>query len=225
MIFLRRVLVICLKDLRTEWRTKQRIITMAFFSFLMLLVFNFSLEIGGAGVHEIGAGVLWATLLFANLLGINRIFDEEKENRAIDALLIIPGSRSVVYFGKLVAHFVSLFVVCLFVLPFFCVFFSISFGLFLLPLFGVLALGSLCFTCVGTLFAVVSYNLRMRELLLPVLLVPMLLPALISSVEATKHVFSNSYNDVFWTHIEMLVIFATMFISVSHMLFEYIIEE
>ncbi|MEE3235256.1 MAG: heme exporter protein CcmB [Candidatus Latescibacterota bacterium] len=225
MIFFRRALVIFFKDLRTEWRTKQRVVTMAFFSLLILLVFNFALKIGGAMLHEIGAGVLWSTLVFANLLGLGRVFDEEKENRAIDALLITPGDRSAIYFGKLLAHFVSLFLVSLFVLPFFCVFFNISFGMFLLPLCGVLALGSLCFTCVGTLYAVLSYNLRLRELMLSVLLVPMLLPALISIVEATNRVFSNNYDEVFWTHVKILVVFAIIFIAVSHMLFEYIIEE
>jgi len=224
-IFLRRVLIIFFKDLRMEWRTKQRVITMAFFSLLTLLVFNFSLKIGGAVLHEIGAGVLWSTLLFANLLGIGRIFDAEKENRAIDALLITPGDRSAIYFGKLLAHFVSLFLVCLLVLPFFCIFFSIPFEMYLLPLFGILALGSLCFTCVGTLYALVSYNLRLRELMLPVLLLPMLMPALISTVEVTNRIFSSSYDDIFWTHLKMLLVFAIIFVTVSHMLFEYLIEE
>ena len=225
MIFLRRTLIIFFKDLRTEWRTKQRIVTMTFFAVLTLLIFSFSLKIGGALIHEIGAGVLWSTLLFANLLGQGRIFDDDKENRAIDALLILPGDRSIIYFGKLLSHYLSLLLICTILLLFFLLFFNISLWTYIFPLFGALALGCLCFSCVGTLYALVSCNLRLRELMLPILLVPMLVPALISSVEVTSRIFSDNYDEAFWTHIKILVVFVIIFICISHMLFEYIIEE
>ena len=113
------------KDLTAEWRTKERLSPMGFFSLLVLLVFNFSFELGGAALHEIGPGVLWSAFVFACLLGLNRSFADERENHSLDALLMAPGDRGAIYLGKMIANLVFLLAVELICLPFFALFFVI----------------------------------------------------------------------------------------------------
>ena len=151
--FWRRTMAILHKDLTAEWRTKERLSPMGFFSLLVLLVFNFSFELGGAALHEIGPGVLWSAFVFACLLGLNRSFADERENHSLDALLMAPGDRGAIYLGKMIANLVFLLAVELICLPFFALFFNLSPGFFLLPLLGVLVFGSACLSAAGTLFA------------------------------------------------------------------------
>ena len=167
MSFLGRALAILRKDLQTEWRTKERLSPMVFFVLLVLLVFNFSFELGGAALQEIGPGVLWSSYVFASLLGLGRSFAVERENDALDALLLAPGDRGAVYLGKMLGNMVFLLAIELLSLPFFTLFFNLSPVFFLVPLLGVFLLGSACLASVGTLFAAISNNMRLRELLLP----------------------------------------------------------
>ncbi len=225
MSFWQRTLAILRKDLIAEWRTKERLSPMAFFSLLVLLVFNFSFELGGAALHEIGPGVLWSAFVFASLLGLSRSFADERENHSLDALLMAPGDRGAIYLGKMLGNLVSLLFIEVICLPFFALFFNLSPGFFLLPLLGVFVLGSACLSAAGTLFAAMSSTMRLRELLLPLLLLPMILPALISCVEATGLVLSNRFDANLFSHLKMLAVYAIVFVSLSLMLFEYAVEE
>ncbi len=225
MSFWQRALAILHKDLTAEWRTKERLSPMAFFSLLVLLVFNFSFELGGAALHEIGPGVLWSAFVFACLLGLSRSFADERENHSLDALLMAPGDRGAIYLGKMAANGLFLIAVELICLPFFMLFFNLSPGFFLLPLLGVFFLGSACLSAAGTLFAALSSTMRLRELLLPLLMLPMILPALISCVKATGLVLSEQFGTALYPHLKMLGVYAIVFIALSLMLFEYVIEE
>ena len=225
MKFFGRAVAILRKDLQTEWRTKERLSPMVFFSLLVLLVFNFSFELGGAALREIGPGVLWSSYVFASLLGLGRSFADERENDALDALLLAPGDRGAIYLGKMIGNLVFLLAIELLSLPFFTLFFNLSPGLFLIPLVAVFILGSACLASVGTLFAAMSNNMRLRELLLPLLLLPMILPALISCVAATKVVLANGPIDKILPHLQMLGVYALVFTVLSLMLFEHAIEE
>ncbi len=225
MSFFGRALAILRKDLQAEWRTKERLSPMVFFVLLVLLVFNFSFELGGAALREIGPGVLWSSYVFASLLGLGRSFADERENDALDALLLAPGDRGAVYLGKMLGNLVFLLAIELLSLPFFTLFFNLSPGFFLLPLLGVFLLGSACLASVGTLFAAISNNMRLRELLLPLLLLPMILPALISCIEATALILANDRFEKLLPHLQMLGVYAAVFTVLSLMLFEYAIEE
>lgn len=225
MSFLRRTLAILRKDLKAEWRTKVRLSPMVFFILLILLVFNFSFDLGRTALREIGPGTLWSSYVFASLLSLGRSFADERENDALDALLLAPGDRGSIYLGKMLGNFVFLLAVEILSLPFFALFFNLSLGFFLLPLLSVFVLGSACIASVGTLFAALSNNMRLRELLLPLLLFPMILPALISSVEATGLVLVNDCCEKLFPHLQMLGVYAVVFTVLSLMLFEYTIEE
>ena len=225
MSFLGRALAILRKDLQAEWRTKERLSPMVFFVLLVLLVFNFSFELGGAALREIGPGVLWSAYVFASLLGLGRSFADERENDALDALLLAPGGRGAVYLGKMLGNLIFLLAIELLSLPFFILFFNLSPGFFLVPLLGIFLLGSACLASVGTLFAAMSNNMRLRELLLPLLLLPMILPALISCIEATALILANGRFEKLLPHLQMLGVYAVVFTVLSLMLFEYAIEE
>ena len=225
MSFLRRTLAILRKDLKAEWRTKVRLSPMVFFILLILLVFNFSFDLGKTALREIGPGTLWSSYVFASLLSLGRSFADERENDALDALLLAPGDRGSIYLGKMLGNFVFLLAVEILSLPFFALFFNLSLGFFLLPLLSVFVLGSACISSVGTLFAALSNNMRLRELLLPLLLFPMILPALISSVEATRLVLVNDCCEELFPHLQVLGVYAVVFTVLSLMLFEYTIEE
>ena len=225
MSFFGRALAILRKDLQAEWRTKERLSPMVFFVLLVLLVFNFSFELGGAALREIGPGVLWSSYVFSSLLGLGRSFADERENDALDALLLAPGDRGAVYLGKMLGNLVFLLAIELLSLPFFTLFFNLSPGFFLLPLLGVFLLGSACLASVGTLFAAMSNNMRLRELLLPLLLLPMILPALISCIDATALILANDRFEKLLPHLQMLGVYAAVFTVLSLMLFENAIEE
>jgi len=223
--FFSRTLAILRKDLLAEWRTKERLSPMVFFVLLTLLVFNFSFELGGAALHEIGPGVLWSAFVFASLLGLNRSFVDERENGCLDGLLLAPGDRSAVYMGKMLGNLLFLLAVELISLPFFTLFFNLSPGPFLLPLLGLFLLGSASLASVGTLFAAMSSNMRLRELLLPLLLLPMVMPALISCVEATALVLKGDELARITPYLQILAVFVVVFTTLSLLLFEHVIEE
>lgn len=225
MRFLGRALAILHKDLQAEWRTKAHLSPMVFFILLMLLVFNFSFDLGGAALYEIGPGTLWSSYVFASLLSLGRSFADERENDALDALLLAPGDRGSIYLGKMLGNFIFLLAVELLSLPFFALFFNLSLSFFLLSLLAVFVLGSACMASVGTLFAALSNNMRLRERLLPLLLLPMILPALISCVEATGLVLANDCCEKLFPHLQVLGVYAIVFTVLSLMLFEYAIEE
>ena len=225
MIFLNQALAILHKDLLSEWRTKERFSPMVFFVLLVLLVFNFSFELGGAAIDEIGPGVLWSSFVFASLLSLHRSFAAEYESGCIDGLLAAPGERSGLYLGKMLGNLVFLLVVELMSLPFFALFFNLTPGLFLIPLLVVFALGAASLAGVGTLFAALSCNMRLRELLLPLLLIPMVLPALIACIEATRLVLQQRPFLALVPHLQILVVYVVVFVTLSLILFEFILEE
>ena len=236
MSYVGQTITILRKDLSLEWRSKERITPMVLFVLLILLVFNFSFELGGAALSEIGPGVLWSAFVFAGLLSLHRTFAAERQNETLDALLLAPISRSVLYLSKMLSNFIFLLAVQLFSLPPFCFFFNLSPDPPLLLLLPVLVLGAACLAAVGTLFAAMSIHSRLREQFLPLLVLPMMVPALISCIGGTAEVFDQAqrfaigdhveiFSDGLLTHLQMLGTYAVVFNALALMLFEYIVEE
>lgn len=225
MSFLRRALAVMRKDVRAEWRTRERLSPMLFFVLLVLLVFNFSFDLGGAALHEIGPGVLWSSFVFAAVLALNRSFTDEQENGCLDALLLAPGDRGAIYAGKMLGNMVFLLTLELLVLPVFALFFNLSPGLQLLSLVPFLVLGAASLAAAGTLFAAMSSNLRLRELLLPLLLLPMVVPALIACVAGTSLALQARPLVEMLPYLKILVAYVVVFVTLSLLLFEHVVEE
>lgn len=234
--YLGQTLTILRKDLSVEWRTKERLTPMVLFVLLVLLVFNFSFELGGSALSEIGPGVLWSAFVFAGLLSLHRTFAAERHNDTLDALLLAPVNRSVLYLAKMLGNLIFLVTLELLSLPLFGLFFNLSpdWPLLALPL--VLVLGAACLASVGTLFAAMSIHSRLREQFLPLLVLPMMVPALISCIGATAEVFEQSQrlavgelgvilSDRLLAHLRMLATYAVVFNALALMLFEYVVEE
>jgi heme exporter protein B len=225
MSFWRRTLAVMRKDVRAEWRTRERLSPMLFFVLLVLLVFNFSFDLGGAALHEIGPGVLWSSFVFATVLALNRSFADEQENGCLDALLLAPGDRGAIYAGKMLGNMAFLLTLELLVLPIFALFFNLSPGVQLLALVPVLVLGAASLAAAGTLFAAMSSNLRLRELLLPLILLPMVVPALVACVESTSLALQARPLAEMLPYLKILVAYVVVFVTLSLLLFEHVVEE
>lgn len=224
------VLAILRKDVRTEVRTRQMISSMFVFAVLVLLVFNFTLLLDEVRAIELGPGILWVAFVFAATLGLNRSFAIEGENRCLSGLMLAPAPRSAIYFGKLLSNVLFMSAMEIFVLPLFVVFFNLSLWELLTPselatFFLVLLLGTVGYAAVGTILAGVAANTTMREVLLPVLLFPVSVPIVIGAAEATRLLFDENPDTTPWIWIRVLLVFTVVFLVVSWLTFEYVIEE
>jgi heme exporter protein B len=224
------MLAILRKDVRTEVRTRQMISSMFVFAVLVLVVFNFTLFLDEVRAIELGPGILWVAFVFAATLGLNRSFAIEGENRCLSGLMLAPAPRSAIYFGKLLSNVLFMLVMEAFVLPLFVVFFNLSLWELLAPselatFVLVLVLGTIGYAAVGTILAGVAANTTMREVLLPVLLFPVSVPMVIGAAEATRLLFDENPDTSPWIWIRVILVFAVVFLIVSWLTFEYVIEE
>lgn len=224
-----RSFYIAAKDLKAEFRTKQMLNSMFIFSLLVLVVFSISFGdfLGdNEKVEKIAPGVLWIAFTFAGMLGLSRTFAMETESGCLEALMLCPVDRGAIYTGKILSNLVIVFLMEAVTLPFFIILFnySLSTGTVLLLLI-VILLGTFGFIAVGTLLSALTLHTHTRELLLPVLLLPVLLPVLIPSVEATAGVLAgNSLGDLF-PEIRLIAVYDLIFFVISHLVFEYVISD
>ena len=195
MSFLRQALTIAGKDLRSELRTKETLNASLSFALAILLLFSFAFESSSEQVHEIAGGLLWLVFVFAGALVLNRSFARELPNDCLDALLSSPTSGAELFFGKALANFVLLIVVECLCLPVFGLFYNTNWTHQLPLLFSVLALGTWGVTVIGTLFSAMTVNLRLRELMLPVLVYPMIIPVLIGAILLTNNLIAGGALD------------------------------
>ena len=218
----RKVWAIVRKDLTIELRSRDVLSTAVVFALLVLLIFNFALDLTGEAVAAVAPGVLWVTFIFAGVLTLGRTFARERERGALQGLLLAPLDRGSLFLAKLLTNLLLLGLVELVALPAFAALYNLSLrpG----PLLFVVALGTLGFATVGTLFAAVAATTRAREALLPLLLFPVLVPVIIGAVEATGRTIVGAPGEgPPW--LGLLVAFDAIFLALSYAVFEYVIEE
>jgi heme exporter protein B len=222
---LSQILAILWKDIRAELRTKDIFISMFVFVLLTLITFNFAFS-GEKLRYEVVAGAMWVSYLFAAVLGLSRSLVHEKDKGCLEGLLLCPMERSAIYFGKALGNFLFLLIVEVLSLPFFSVFFTQA-ELLKRPLYLFISfiLGSAGISAVGTLFSAITVNTKARELLLPVLLFPILLPVLIGAVKLTLFVLDPQpiYEPFRW--MQLLLIYDIIFVLFSNLTFHYVVEE
>jgi len=189
MKFLRQTLAIAAKDLRSEIRGKEAVNASVSFALVILLLFSFAFDLEPEQTREIAAGLLWLVFTFAGTLILNRSFARELVNDCLDALLASPVSGAQLFFGKCLANYLLIVVVECISLPVFVIFYNVRLQRLGL-LFLVMLLGTWGITVIGTLFSAMTVNLRLRELMLPTLIYPMLIPALVGAIELSR-VFIN----------------------------------
>lgn len=185
MTFVRDSLSIAAKDLRAELRTKEALNASLSFALVILLLFSFAFEPTAEQTREISGGLLWMVFAFAGALILNRSFARELPNDCLDALVSSPVSGAALYFGKSLANVVLLLAVELISLPVFGVFYNVRWARQFWPLMLVMALATWGLTIIGTMFSALTVNLRLRELMLPTLVYPMLIPGLMAAIQLT----------------------------------------
>ncbi|MFQ6056225.1 MAG: heme exporter protein CcmB, partial [Methanosarcinales archaeon] len=214
-----------LKDLKTEFRTKQMLNTMIIFSILVIVIFSFSFResLGDQErITELTPGILWIAFTFAGMLGLSRAFVSEKEDGCLDGLKLCPIDRSLIYVGKVISNIVLMFIIETVTLIIFIVLFNYSFK-GILALASVIIVGTFGFIFVGTLLSALTVNTRTREILLPVLLISVLIPMIMSAVGGTSKVLSN--NSFPSTELNLLIVYDIIYFIVAMLVFEYAIED
>lgn len=220
---LRAISAIVWKDLRAEFRSFELVSAMLVFSLLVILIFNFALELDIKTRQSVTAGVLWATFAFAGTLGLNRSMAIEKDRGSFDGLLLAPVDRSAIYFGKFISNLAFMLLVEIIVLPIYSILYNTN--LFQPGLLMVILLGSIGYTAVGTLLAAMSVQTRTRDVLLPILLFPVAFSVLLAAVKASGGFLDNSELADILLPINLLIAYDIIFISVSFMVFDSIVEE
>jgi len=220
---LKATFAIVRKDLAAELRSFELVSAMLVFSLLVIIIFNFALELDVKVRQSVTAGVLWTTFAFAGTLGLNRSMSTEKDRGCMDGLLLAPVDRSAIYFGKAISNLAFMLIVEAIVLPVYSILYNVN--LFRLDLIGVILLGSIGYTAVGTLLSAMSVQTRTREVLLPILLFPVAIPVLLASVKASGSLLAGAEFSEILTPLNILIVYDIVFISVAFMLFDHVVEE
>jgi len=220
----RGALAILLKDVRIEWRTRESVASVFVLGVLLLVVFSVAHDPEPAAAPALAPAVLWVTFVFTGLLGIQRGFLLERENDCLAGLLTSPVDPASIYAGKLAANVVLLGVVQAIVVPLVGLFLHLDLLPVLPGLAVVLLLGNLGFAALATLFAAIAVRTRAREVMLPLLLLPLLVPLLIGSVEATRAVLAEGLTAA-REGVAVLVAFDVVFTVAGWLLFAYVVRD
>jgi len=221
--FLQSVSAVVWKDLTAELRSREIFSAMFVFALLVVLIFNFALELEAGTRASVAAGVLWATFTFAGTLGLNRSMSMEKDRGCLDGLLLAPVDRSAIFFGKMVGNLVFMLIVELVVIPLFSILYNINLiqpGLLLVTL-----LGSIGYIAVGTLLSAMAVQARTRDILLPILLFPVVIPVVIAAVKASSGYLQGIPMNEITPWLNLLVVYDIIFLTTAWLVFDKVVEE
>jgi heme exporter protein B len=223
--YFRKILAIVGKDIATELRTKEMFSAMFVLAVLVTVIFTFAfdLRVSGERVRQVVPGALWVAFSFAGVLGLNRAFVAEKDSGCLDGLLLAPVDHTAIYFGKMFSTLLFMLTVQVLMIPIFTAFFGVN--LFDLRLFLVIFLGTLGFAAVGTILSAMTAQTRAREVLLPILLLPVAAPVLIAAVKATAGILDGQSMGEIARWLQLLVAFDVIFPATAFMTFDYVVKE
>jgi heme exporter protein B len=220
-VFCTQVYMLLWKDIRCELRSKQTWLGMGLFALLVLVIFNFAFDLRTDNKAAVAPGALWIAFIFASLLGLGRTMAAERDHGSMDRLLLCPVDRRAVYLAKLIGNVLFIGVVELVALPVFAALFDLPLDIGrLIP---IVLSGTLGVAIMVTLFAAMATATRARELLLPALVFPLLVPVVIAAVRATEDLVLPVVNEPPW--LGLILAFDVIFFSASIVLFQYVIEE
>lgn len=223
MNFWRAVGAIVWKDIRAELRTKDIFSSMFVFALLSVILFNFAFELRVPAMKMVVPGIVWVAITFAGTLGLNRAFVIEQDKGSLAGLLLAPVDRSAIYFGKLLGNLLFMFAVEIIILPLVMIFYNLS---LLTPAhLLVLFLGTYGFAAVGTVFSAIAVNTRAREVMLPILLFPVLLPVLIAGVKMTGALLDGEALSTLGNWLQIVAVYDVGFTVVAYLTFGYVMEE
>jgi heme exporter protein B len=224
MSFFRQAWNIAVKDLRAELRSKEAVNASFSFALVILLLFSFAFDPSEEQTRAISGGLLWIVFAFAGTLVLNRSFAREQPNDCLDALIAAPISGAALFTGKCLANFVLLMAVELVSMPVFGIFYNVRWTAQFWPLLLVLMLGTWGLTIIGTIFSALTVNIRLRELMLPLLVYPMMIPGLMAAMQLSTHLIAGQPLDAeVITWLKLLVGFDVMFTALSLVLVETVL--
>ncbi len=221
--FMRALWAVVWKDLAAELRSRELISAMLVFALLVIFIFNFALELEPGTSASVTSGVLWVTFAFAGTLGLTRSMAMEKDRGCLDGLLLAPVDRSAIYFGKALGNLIFILLVAVIVLPVYSILYNIN--LFIPGLLVVILLGSIGYVAVGTLLSSMAVQARTRDMLLPILLFPVVIPILIAAVKSSSGFIAGFEMSEIWPYLNLLIVYDVVFTSIAFMVFDYVVEE
>jgi len=224
MNFFRVIRWIAWKDLLSEVRSRENISSMFFFALIVILIFSFSFSMDLQTARSLMPGIMWVAFVFTGIIGLGKSFSAELQNDCLENLQMNPIPRGAIYLGKLASNLLFMLIVEVILFPLFVIFFNLdvfeNIPLFVL----ILIAGTLGVSAVGTLFSAMTVQIRAREVMLPILLLPLIVPVMIGAVEATGGVLSGQPVITYRPWIELLVVFDIIFTIVSFWMFEFILD-
>lgn len=222
---MKKIWVIVWKDILTELRTKELLVSMITFALLIMVIFNFAFDFSVELIAVAAPAILWISFTFAGVLGLSRSFALEKEGNSIFGLLLTPTDRSLIFLGKMIGNIIFVFIVEAIILPIFILFFNFNLFSDVIPLLFVILLGTIGFVSVGTLFSAIALNTKLREVLLPILLFPIIIPVIVSSVKLSSSILNGRGIGETGSSLQILVSFDIIFLVLCAVVFEYVVEE
>ena len=212
------------KDLVLEIRRRESLLTMFFFGTLLLFVFHFSFELVPERVAQITPGLLWLAFLFTGTLGLAQLFEAERDNHCLEALLLSPLDRGALFLAKTCFNFVLMVLVEIIVIPMFWILFNLQSWELVPYLFLVTVLGTVGFCALGTLLSAMTLKARARELLLPLVLFPLMIPVILSTIRCMEAILRNGAIGDALPWLRLLVGFDVIFLTVGVLIFDWVIE-
>lgn len=224
MILAKQVILLLRKDLLLELRRRDSLFTMFFFGTLLLFVFHFSFDLAPDQIIGMTPAMLWLAFLFTGTLGLTQLFQAERENHCLDALLLSPLDRGALFLAKTGFNLVLMILVELIVIPLFWILFNLPSWNLLPQIFLVTLLGTIGFCVLGTLMSAITLRARARELLLPLVLFPLMIPVILATIRCLEEVLrSGQFGDAApW--LRMLLGFDVIFLTVGVLIFDWVIE-
>ena len=224
MMLLKETYLLLWKDLLLELRRRESLLTMFFFGTLLLFVFHFSFDLAPDKVAEMAPALLWLAFLFTGTLGLAQLFNAERENHCLDALLLSPLDRGALFLAKTGFNLILMLLVEIVVIPLFWILFNLNSWNLLPQIFLVSLLGTVGFCGLGTMMAAVTLRARARELLLPLVLFPLMIPVILATIRCMQTILRMGEFDEALPWLRLLLGFDVIFLTLGVLLFDHVIE-
>ncbi len=224
MDFLNQVFLLLRKDLLLEMRRRESLLTMFFFGTLLLFIFHFSFDLVPERVAEMTPALLWLAFLFTGTLGLAQLFEGERGNHCLDALLLSPMDRGALFLAKTGFNFILMVLVEIVVIPLFWILFNLRSWDIVPALFMITLLGTIGFCVLGTLLSAVTLTARARELLLPLVLFPLMIPVIMATIRCMETILRTGELGDALPWLRLLLGFDVIFLTVGVLIFDWVIE-
>lgn len=224
MSYFKVIAAIVKKDILMEMRTKHVINAALVFAVLFVVVFSFTMEIGSNMEQKLSGGIFWVSVAFAGILSFNKTIGSETDNGSFEALMLAPVDKSAVFFGKVISNMLFLFLVEVILIPLFLVFYNV----FIIshPLMAaVIILSTYAYSLIGTLFSIISVRTSSKEIMMPLLFLPFMVPVIIAAVLATNVFILGGQIQFSYNWIKLTAVFDIIFTAIIYGIFSLIIED